>query len=244
MGGTWLSLMDAHFVFDTALMTTRLRSPDYILIDGPLLLHPTYLKPLARRASGRDVDRDVTYDDCLKSCIKSVLTLMQHCLTHDIKLIGVVKRPRSMLISEWRRDSAILDRLMEYGQMTESLSPGDHPALDAYSGEMNADLTIKDPSEPGFMRVVYLKSSKVKAPIRVEIPYWVKDESEVANLILQISDPISGVPAHILRAESLIRMGEKTLRSIYLRVLSRELVRDKKADAELKPMYGEEFKAR
>jgi len=240
-GSTWLSLMDTKFIFDVALMTAKEKSPDYILIDGPLLMHPVYFSTLKLREKGIDIDRDIGYESDLSDCIKSIVSCLEHCFLRNMRIIGVVKRSRSTLLDpdKRKRDSAILDRVMEYGEMTESLSPGKHQALDHYASMESKHL--RDPRSPGFIRVVYLKSSKIKAPIRLEIPYWVEDDDEIANLILAISDPVTGIPAHIIKSENLIRVGEMTLRSVYLRILSRELSHNRLAESDLKPIYGEEF---
>jgi len=239
-GRAWLSLMDALFTFSIAKKVAEDRDPDFLLIDGPLLLHPDVLFHPKDVRGEIDVDRRCCYSDDLRACIETLFELMRACKDRDIKLAAFVKRPRGTLIDpvKRRRDAVLLARSMKlYGSRTSCLSPGDHPAWKFYVG-----MGFEEAREPYFIKVVYIKSSKVKPPFRLEIPRWVDDEA-VCSAVLSTSDPISGVPAHILRAESLIRMGEGTLKSVFLRILSRSLVKDRDAEWDLVPVHGEEFEA-
>jgi len=239
-GRTWLQLIDQLFVFEVAKVAAETRDPNFLLLDGPLLIHPSLLDA-AKSREGMDVDRRRSCYDDLGKCIELLKELLKVCEKRNIQLAGFVKRPLSCTLDpqKLRRDATLLARPMKklYGSRTPCLSPGNHPALDWY-----VDMGISEARGPDFIKIVYIKSSRVKPPMRLEMPGWADDEA-VCSAILSTCDPISGVPAHILRAESLIRMGEGTLKSVFLRILSRSLVKDRDAEWDLVPVHGEEFEA-
>jgi hypothetical protein len=70
------------------------------------------------------------------------------------------------------------------------------------------------------------------SPIRVEIPEWLSGKvDEIASLIYSTSDPLTGVPFHILRADALTRVNIPTTDLTYTRFISH--VMDKVKSGEL-----------
>jgi hypothetical protein len=240
MGSTWLSLDETILVFKAARRAVEERKPDWILIDGPLLIYPGLV--YAEDKDGMDITepslfgRD--YKRALAECVLEVLRFLFTCRERNIPVVGVIKRVRSSLFDKERRrrDAALLNRYMRYAQMTEPRGPGRHPSLEEY-GKVATEEGLKPEVEwKDFFRVVYLKSSKVKPPFRLEVPFWV-DPKEAASVVLAVSDPITGVPVHIQKVEGLIKMGQETLKSIYLRMLSQH----PESTDDLIPLHGEEF---
>lgn len=243
-GDLWLSLQDVHFVFTVAKRAVEERRPDWLIVDGPLLLYPSLIPRSIffseeEEISGMDLDRLESYRTALYRCTDAVLEFFRACRERRVNVMGLVKRVRSSLFdrSGRRRDASILQKHLGYGQMTQAVAPGKHPSLRLYAkrakeGGFEAEVGWED-----FFKVVYLRSSRVKPPVRLEVPYWV-DPRQAAEAVLALSDPISGVPVHILRVEGLIRMGDEILKSIYLRMLGKSATLE-----DLMPLHGEEFLA-
>jgi len=240
MGSAWLSLEETILVFRAARKAAEERKPDWILVDGPLLIYPALV--YSEDKDGMDITEPAvfgrTYRVALAECVQEILNFLLLCKERKIPVVGVVKRVRSSLFDpeRRRRDAAFLNRFMKIGQMTEPRDPGRHPSLEEYqkvAKELNLEFGV---GWRDFFRLVYVKTSRVKPPFRLEVPFWV-DPKEAASVVLSVSDPITGVPVHIQKVEGLIKMGQETLRSIYLRMLSQhpESVDD------LIPLHGEEF---
>lgn len=239
-GDLWLSLLDARYVFRVARLAVERRRPDWILIDGPLLLYPALRY---HHDEGLDLGTLEGYSDALRNCVAEILDFLERC-RERVPVLGLVKRVRSSLYdpTRTRRDSALLQRYLAYGEATEPRKPfregGSHPSLELYQKYAKERGMEADWDE--FFKVMYVRTSKVKPPVRLEIPYWV-DPREAAGLVLSISDPISGIPAHILRVEGLIRMGEGILKSVYMRLFTRAARECPEYIQDLVPFHGEEF---
>jgi hypothetical protein len=87
------------------------------------------------------------------------------------------------------------------------------------------------PSGHKKVKQFFLKSSRM-SPIRVEIPEWLSSRvDEIASLIYSTSDPLTGIPFHILRADALTRVNIPTTDLTYTRFISH--VMDKVKSGEL-----------
>ncbi len=234
-GQTWLSLEETGYIFTVAKKAVEQRRPNWIIIDGPLLMYPGLI--YHDDPDGVDLDRLRGYRLALHDCAGKILNFLQACKERGVGTLGLVKRVRSSLFdpTKRRRDASFLQKHMRYGQMTKPVQPGKHPSLNLYE-KVSQELGFK-PEVPwkDYFTVVYLKSSRVKPPFRLELPHWVHPE-EAASMVLAVSDPITGVPVHIQRVEGLIRIGQETLRSVYARLLTKM-----RGSPDLIPLHGEEF---
>jgi hypothetical protein len=244
-GDLWLSLQDVHLVFTVAKRAVEERRPDWLIVDGPLLLYPSlipryiFFSEEEEEIREMDLDRWSSYKTDLYRCADTVLEFFRTCRERRVNVLGLVKRVRSSLFdtSGRRRDASILQKHLGYGQVTQAVAPGKHPSLRLYAKRAKEAGFQAEVGWEDFFKVVYLRSSRVKPPVRLEVPYWVNPR-QAAEAVLALSDPISGVPVHILRVEGLIRMGDEILKSIYLRMLGKSATLE-----DLMPLHGEEFLA-
>lgn len=243
-GRIWLSLIEYGFLYRVALETVKRKHPDVLLLDGCLLLHPIYLL-YKRRIGGKDLETGKTYDDYRTECARALLELFAYCYKEDIKLAGVVKRVRSTLLGFEFRDTSILDRHMQVGQRTKSIGPGKHPALSFY---LNESTKVEVPRElrrelssGKFFNIVYMKTTDVKAPIRLEIPFWVPVD-DITSVVMQTAEPISGIPIHILKADNLTKARDDVFRAVYVRMMGKMLSDDMSSESLIRPIRGEEFR--
>lgn len=236
-GNLWLSLEEVRYVFHAARLAVERKNVHWCIIDGPLLLYPPLIDH-ARSEDGWDLDKFRGYKDALYATASEILRFFKTCRESGTKIFGLVKRVRSSLFDPEKRhrDSAILQKfLRERGNVTKPVCPGRHPSLNLYESQAEKENIKFEKNWQEFFQVIYLRSSRVKPPVRLEVPYWV-DPREAAEVVLSLSDPITGIPVHIHRVEGLIRMGNEILKSIYMRLLARA-----KSTDDLIPLHGEEF---
>ncbi len=252
-GATWLSLLEQRLVYQIAISAVEKRNPDFLLLDGNLLLRPPYLSE-GREEGEVDLDRGTNYIKDRDACIDALLYLLDECYKRRIAIAGVVKRPAAQLLTPSRRDAAVLDRIMKVGDIMGPIPPRrlwgapkagvGHPALLYYASRYReiGDLSIKDPTSEGFIRVAYLKTTPARGPIRLEIPYWV-DPFEIASVVLEASraNPVDGVPIHIFKADELAGVGSDLLKIIYGEMLARLIKENPELVGAVRPMRGEEF---
>jgi len=233
-GETWLSVIEHLMINEIAVKTVLQKRPDWMLVDGGLLLRPSYVKT---QVSGVEVETNTTYRQHLESLIRRIIELIGLCKKFSIGLIGVVKRSRATLIDGKYRDVSICNRALKFGEAT-ALPPGKHPALDLYEGLRRRwkMLPTLPPLNRDFFKIVYTRTSTSKGVIRLEIPYWV-DVREAASVCLLDADPITGVPIHIEKADGLARISDSTFRSIHIRILHN----NPDASEDLRPVRGEEY---
>ncbi len=252
-GPTWLSLLEQRLVYQIAISVVEKRNPDVLLLDGNLLLRPPYLSE-GREEGEVDLDRGTNYINDRDACIDALLYLLDECYKREIAVAGVVKRPAAQLISPSKRDAAILDHLMNVGDMIGPMLPKrlwgapkagvGHPALLYYASRYRelGNFSIEGPTTEGFIRVAYLKTTAARGPLRLEIPYWV-DPIEIASVVLETSkaNPVDGVPVHIFKADELAGVGSDLLKIIYGEMLARLIKENPRLVGAMRPMRGEEF---
>ncbi|WP_456486641.1 DNA double-strand break repair nuclease NurA [Candidatus Alkanophaga liquidiphilum] len=228
----WLSLFERHLTVRVAASVVVNRRPDWLLLDGGLILRPQYLRLLegVEEVYDEGVSKYVRYEERLHSCLTGMLRLLELCERRHTKILGVVKRPTARLLAAKanckHRDSVLLDKFLDVGEFVV-LDVGENPMLQRYEEVAGKNFEI---------RVAYIKTSKAKGPIRVEFPKSVEPE-EAMSLILADSDVVTGVPAHILRADSLVRIHKDTFKAVFSRLVWNNL----HALEMLRPQRGEEF---
>ncbi len=252
-GPTWISLIEQRLVYQVALSVVDKKEPDFLLLDGNLLIRPPYLSEGSEEGE-TDLDRGTNYIDDRNACIDALLYLLDECYRRGIAVAGVVKRPAAQLLSPSKRDAAILDKFMKVGEMVGPMLPKrlwgaprkgvGHPALLHYASRFRKlqGLSIEDPTTEGFIKVAYLKTTSARGPIRLEIPYWV-DPLEVASVILETSkaNPVDGIPLHILKADELAGVGSDLLRIVYGEMLAKLIKENPELVGAVRPVRGEEF---
>ncbi|MFQ5710591.1 MAG: DNA double-strand break repair nuclease NurA [Candidatus Geothermarchaeales archaeon] len=239
-GSLWLSLLEHKLVFGIALKTAMERHPDFLFIDGSLLLLPAYF---LTKVDGVEIDSKTTYPQHQAECTSTILRLLEYCYNNDINVVGVVKRPTSQLFNESIRDAALLDRFLKVGEMTRPLSPGKHPAISFYMGRLRRDGSLAPSlktSIKNLFQVVYVKTTEMKGPLRLEAPSWVSIE-DVVKIIMSTTDPLTGVPVHILKADSLVGISSDIYRACYVRMMLTSLQDDPSSESMMRPIRGEEF---
>ncbi|HIE23268.1 MAG TPA: DNA double-strand break repair nuclease NurA [Candidatus Korarchaeota archaeon] len=252
-GPTWISLIEQRLIYQIALSVVDEKEPDFLLLDGNLLIRPPYLSEGSQEGE-IDLDRRTNYIDDRNACIDALLYLLDECYKRGIALAGVVKRPAAQLLMPSKRDAAVLDKLMKVGEMVGPLLPKrlwgapregvGHPALLHYASRFRKlkGFSIEDPTTEGFIKVVYLKTTPARGPIRLEIPYWV-DPLEVAGVVLEASkaNPVDGIPVHILKADELAGVGSDLLRIVYGEMLAKLIKENPELVGAVRPVRGEEF---
>jgi len=209
------------FMYDVARRAVVERKPDLLLIDGPLIPNAGYIP---------HSDDSEAYKEDYENMINALFSLLDLVKKEHKKrgmlMACVVKRVRStrysaiLNLSKPMRDSAILNPILKTGQRT--------PLIDAAEGRMLKEVF---PSEHKKVKQFFLKSSRM-SPIRVEIPEWLSSKvDEIASLIYSTSDPLTGIPFHILRADALTRVNIPTTDLTYTRFISH--VMDKVKSGEL-----------
>lgn len=228
----WLSLFERYLTVRVAANVAINRRPDWLLLDGGLILRPHYLRAIegVEEVYDEGFPNYTSYEERLNSCLTEMVRLLELCRKLRIKILGVVKRPTSRLlaakINSKHRDSVLLDRFLDVGEYV-LLDAGENPVLRRYEEIAKKSVEI---------HVSYIKTSKSKGPIRVEFPAWV-DPEEAMSLILADSDAITGVPIHIIRADSLVKIPKDTFKAVFSRLVWNNL----HALEMLRPQRGEEF---
>jgi len=209
------------FMYEVAKRAVVERKPDLLLLDGPLIPNAGYI-PHSDDSEAYKEDYENMMD-----ALFSLLDLVKKEHNKRSMLIAcVVKRVRSTRYSiilnlpKPIRDSAILNPILKIGQRTT--------LIDAAEGRMLKEVF---PIQHRKIKQFFLKSSRM-SPIRVEIPEWLSDKvDEIASLVYSTSDPLTGIPFHILRADALTRVNIPTTDLTYTRFMSH--VMDKVKSGEL-----------
>lgn len=197
-GNLWLSLIERELTFRIALQTILEKKVSWIFIDGGLILWPRYFCEV----DGQEIETSFDYKKRIHSCLKSILKFLNACVLRGINVIGVVKNSSAHLINKEQRDISILNTYLKRGEALMPLNPGEHPILDFYEyyrKEEGIPLPLVDKY---FFTIIYLRTTELKGAIRLEIPYWVNWE-EAVSICMADADPISGLPLHILKADSI-----------------------------------------
>jgi hypothetical protein len=198
------------FMYDVASRAVVKRKPHLLLIDGPLIPNAGYIP---------HSDDSKAYKDDYGKMMRALFSLLdlvkKEHQKRDMLMACVVKRVRSTrysaILNLWKplRDSALLNPILKLGQRT--------PLIDASEGRMLKEVF---PSQHKKVKQFFLKSSKM-SPIRVEIPDWLAGHvDEIASRIYSTSDPLTGIPFHILRADALTRVNIPTTDLTYTRFIS------------------------
>ena len=215
-------------MFSLAEKTIRDFSPDYIFIDGPLVLNDWLIPTISDSKS---------YELEFKGCIDSLNSLLKVAKMNGTKVIGIVKRIYSRTVvdtmSKQLTDSLLLNPIMSIGDATLSNQIRDRAILKKYR------VTKRFYS-------FFLKSGTRTSVIRVEFPEWcIESEKEIKSIVYALSDIKTGVPIPILEADSLTKVSNTYLNMIYMRYFTKFLERIKKerfGEQELDivlPKYGE-----
>lgn len=232
-GNLWLSLIERELTFRIALETILKKRLSWIFIHGGLLLWPRYFQ----KVEGQEVETGLDYEKRMWACIKIILNLLNACVKKGIGIVGVVENSEASLIKKGQRDIAILNPFLRQGEALLPLNPGKHPSLDHYEYCRKKEQIQLPTIDTHFFSVIYLRTTELKGAIRLEIPYWM-DWEEAVSICISDIDPIYGLPLHISKANSLVKMSEDTFRCFY----SRLLLNNPQALEYLRPLRGEEFK--
>ncbi len=238
----WLSLFERYLTMKVAVNTVAQKRPQWLLVDGGLILRPSYIKHVEGSEEIYDYDENYhkvgSYVNRLDLCLKEIIRLLDTCRRMGTKVIGIVKRSTSRIISKKirskkrHRDVVLLDRFLDVGEYTEPVDAGENEnkTLAMYREIAKRDIDIK---------VSYIKTTAIKGPVRVEVPSWV-DMDEAMRLVMADSDPVMGIPAHITRADTLVRIPKDTFKSVFSRILWN----NPGAVGIMRPQRGEEFELR
>jgi hypothetical protein len=209
------------FMYDVARIAIVERKPDFLLLDGPLIPNAGYIPHSDDSEAYRE-----DYENMMDALFSLLDLVRKEHEKRGMLMACVVKRVRSTRYSTLLnlpkplRDSAILNPILKIGQRT--------PLIDAAEGRMLKEVF---PSGHKKVKQFFLKSSRM-SPIRVEIPEWLSSRvDEIASLIYSTSDPLTGIPFHILRADALTRVNIPTTDLTYTRFISH--VMDKVKSGEL-----------
>jgi len=210
-----------RFMYDVAKRAVLERKPDLLLLDGPMIPNAGYIP----HSDDSDAYKD-DYENMMDSLFSLLDLIKKEHEKRGMLLACVVKRVRSTRYSvilnlpKPIRDSAILNPILKIGQRTT--------LIDAAEGRMLKEVF---PTQHRRVKQFFLKSSRM-SPIRVEIPEWLSDKvDDIASLVYSTSDPLTGIPFHILRADALTRVNIPTTDLTYTRFMSH--VMDKVKSGEL-----------
>ena len=210
-----------RLMYEVARKTIEERRPDIFLLDGPIIPNERYIPQEEDSEAYLQSYREMM--GALFSMLRAAETAYRE---RRMLFAGVVKRAgstryqRILGIKKHMRDPLLLNPILGEGERTEVIGPGARRMLNEFPPELRE------------ISVFFIKTSKL-APMRVEVPGWEKDSvDEIASVIYSTSDPISGVPFHILRADTLTRVSLPTTDLTYSRFISRLL--DKVNSGELK----------
>jgi len=199
-----------RFMYEVASKAVLERKPDLLLLDGPLIPNAGYI-PHSDDSEAYKED----YDNMMDALFSLLDLIKKEHEKRGMLMACVVKRVRStrysviLNLSKPIRDSALLNPILKIGQRTA--------LIDAAEGRM---LKGEFPAEHRKVKQFFVKSS-VTSPMRVEIPGWLSDEAgQIASLIYSTSDPLTGIPFHILRADTLTRVNIPTMDLTYTRFIS------------------------
>lgn len=210
-----------RFMYEVARRAVELRKPNILLLDGPLIPNAGYIP----HADDSEAYRE-DYENMMDALFSLLDVVKKEHEKRGMLMACVVKRVRSIRYSAILnlpkpiRDSALLNPILKIGQRT--------PLIDAAERRMLKEVF---PTRHRKVRQFFVKNSRM-SPIRVEIPGWLSDKvDDVASLIYSTSDPLTGIPFHILRADALTRVNIPTTDLTYTRFISH--VMDKVKSGEL-----------
>lgn len=199
-----------RIMYEIAKIAIEKRKPDILLLDGPLIPNSRYI-PSLDDSDGYKED----YEKMMNALFSLLDTIIKEYEERNMLFACIVKRVRSILYSKIlglqkpMRDSVLLAPILRKGQRTELIKPAE--------GRMLKD---EFPSEHKDVKLFFLRTSK-HSPIRVEIPACLKEKvDEISSVIYSTSDPLSGIPFHILRADALTKVSVPTTDLTYNRFIS------------------------
>jgi hypothetical protein len=208
-------------MYQVSRRTIEERMPDIFLLDGPIIPNERYMPQEDDSEAYRQ-----GYAEMMEALFSMLRAAEKAYRERRMLFAGVIKRAGStryqkMLgIKRHMRDPLLLNPILSEGERTELIGPGERRMLSEFPPELRE------------VSVFFIKTSKL-APMRIEVPGWEKDSAdEIASVIYSTSDPISGVPFHILRADTLTRVSLPTTDLTYSRFISRLL--DKVRSGELR----------
>jgi hypothetical protein len=208
-------------MYEVARKTIEERKPDIFLLDGPLIPNERYIP----EDQDSEAYRQGYYEmmDALFSMLRAAKRAYdeRHMIfACVIKRAGSTRYKKLFGIQRHIRDPLLLNPILKEGERTEVISPGARRMLDEFPEELRDIL------------IFFIKTSKL-APMRIEVPGWERDDvDKIASIIYSTSDPILGIPFHLLRADILTRVSLPTTDLTYSRFISRLL--DKVNSGELK----------
>jgi hypothetical protein len=210
-----------RFMYEVARRAVVERKPNLLLLDGPLIPNAGYIP---------HPDDSESYKGDFENMMGALFSLLDLAKKEhekrDMLLACVVKRVRSTRYSvilnlpKPIRDSTILNPVLKIGQRTT--------LTDVAEGRMLKEIF---PAEHRKVQQFFIKTSRT-SPIRVEIPEWLSEKvDDIASLVYSTSDPLTGIPFHILRADTLTRVNIPTTDLTYTRFISH--IMDKVKSGEL-----------
>lgn len=189
--------VERRLTYQVALKALTRRAPEIILMDGGLLPHPRLYQ----------AEREV-----LLECVAEGVKLLAAARQLEVDVAGVVKRSRGRLFDGVHRDTALLD--LSEGEATEPRPIEEGWLKKARQVAQSMNMELPD------VEVLYVKTAKHREPLRVEVPSWAR-LGRVISTILATSEPHSGLPIHIAKADSHTKVHSGVVRAVYSRLLCR-----------------------
>jgi len=229
------SMLAMKLQFDVTLEAIDKWEPQYVLLDGPILLH-WGLMP--------GIDATEEYWQDFKDTASSAMKLLHECYKRKIPVVGFVKRTRMAALggkfkdempkAKSIRDTALLDLVLRLGQyaLLEEIQPkGGIVNQYRLAGE-DSGLSNNEIEDLTNFHSAYIRTA-LTTPFRLELPqYCLKNLDEIACLLYTTSEE-NGIPFAIHEADRLTKVTTaiSNVRSLMLFSKALELVEK----GELKP---------
>ncbi|RLF15547.1 MAG: hypothetical protein DRJ97_03670 [Thermoprotei archaeon] len=216
---TWTAeALERRLMFRASTKACLAKKPEVVLIDGGLLPHPSLLRSEAGRAE-------------VEACVAEQARFMKLAEGLGVNVAGVVKRARGKLFDGVHRDVALLD--LEEGEATEP-----RPIEEGWVRRVEG-LFRRVGFKPPRIMVSYVKTTANREPVRIELPDWC-DLGLVLSTVARTADPVTGVPIHVVKADSYTKVHGGVVKAVYTRLLHKLVAEyGLKAEDYLRPIRGE-----
>lgn len=190
-------------VFETAYNLLD-EEPDLLIIDGALIPYHALVKPVA----GTRLELEA-----FERYRSAVLRLHASAEKRGVRLIGVVKRPRSKYLSHWLGvdgfDHVVLSRLLDEGEYSPA-PPKEPPRVQE---ALHEDLyRIVAATRPRF---TFLRTSPSQPPYRVDFSHNTADLYKEILAYLYKTRTREGIPYPLMKVDEEVKITNRLLRELY-----------------------------
>ncbi len=215
-------LLGFNYQFKLARELIERFEPDYLFFDGPLLINKVYYPN--RLGSSRE------YKDLFSETVKEAVSLINLCRDRGVKLVGFVKRSRSVHFSRSLhsvslflnglsyeivlRDVSLLNCMLKQGEFTYPFK------LKGLIDRVYREASRQNGGSIGIY-AFYVKTSGSRV-YRVEVPkFLVRKTREIASTIMGLRDPLTGVPFPIYEVDALTKVSRDSVALQYISLYSK-----------------------